>query len=195
MLGLYVSDHPLLGLGGALAAAVTHSILDLWDVVDQSQVTAGGIVTGLTRRYTKNGEPMLFFRLEDMEAGIEVACFPKLVAEAGPLIREDAVITVSGRLDHRGDSVKLVAAQVRELRAIPAVRIVVDSVALSQQAIERLKGVLSNHPGPTEVHLHISTDTAGRIPTVVRLGDDYRVETTGSLLAEIRELFGPRALI
>jgi DNA polymerase-3 subunit alpha len=100
MLGLFISDHPLLSMTSTLRAAGVTPILGLWDMADGSNVTIGGVISGVTRRYTKNGDPMLFFRLEDLESGVEVACFPKTVAQYAPMVAEDGIVLISGRLDH-----------------------------------------------------------------------------------------------
>jgi DNA polymerase-3 subunit alpha len=194
MLGLYVSDHPLLGLEGALRPLVTCAVPDLWEMEDGTTVTIAGTVGTITRRVTRNGEPMVFFQLEDLEGTIEVVCFPRTVAEAGPLIREDAIVVVSGRLDHRGDELKLVAQQVREpdLRVDDSVRVQVSATALSPDGVRKLKEVLVNHPGEAPVFLHMVGEGGHK---VVRLGDEHRVEPRTALYAELRELFGPRAVL
>ena len=72
----------------------------------------GGVVTELVRRYTKRGELMATFVLEDLRASIEVFVFPKVMAEFGALLADDAVVVVKGRLDIRDDQVKLVCMEV-----------------------------------------------------------------------------------
>ena len=112
MLGLYVSDHPLLGVERALQTMCTTTIPGLWEQEDKSRVTIGGIVGSITRRYTKAGDPMLFFTFEDLQGSTEVVCFPRVVAEYGPFVREDAVLIITGRVDHRGDEVKFIGQEI-----------------------------------------------------------------------------------
>lgn len=137
---------------------------------------------------------MIFFELEDLEGGVEVVCFPRTVAEVGPLVREDVILVVSGRLDHRGDDVKVVAAAITEpdLRPDGALRIKVAASALSQTLITRLKAVLHNHPGGAPVFLHMTNESGDM--KILRLGDDFRVEPRSALYAELKELLGSRAL-
>ncbi|HJQ76828.1 MAG TPA: DNA polymerase III subunit alpha [Acidimicrobiia bacterium] len=194
MLGLYVSDHPLLTVGAALAASTTTTIPDLPEMSDRAPVTIGGIVASITRRWTKNGDPMLFFQLEDLEASVEVIVFPKTVHDFGPLVVEDAVLVVSGNLDHRGDDVKVVAREIRELaiRDDSAVRLAVTASRLTPEVVSGLKGILRNHPGSATVFLNLSDDGDTK---VLRLGDDHRVEPRSALFAELKELLGPRAIL
>jgi DNA polymerase-3 subunit alpha len=194
MLGLYVSDHPLLGVEKTLEQLCSATIPGLWDLEDKSRATIGGIVSGITRRYTKAGDPMYFFAFEDLMGSTEVVCFPRTVAEYGPLVREDAVLVVSGRVDHRGDDVKFIAQEVREpnLETADFVRLRVPATRLSRNMVGRLKSALSNHPGPASVYLHMVSDGGER---VIRLGEEHRVEPRSALFAELRELLGPSAIL
>ena len=194
MLGLYVSDHPLLSVGASLAAATTTTIAQLEELTDRSSVTVGGIVGGITRRWTKNGDPMLFFQLEDLEGSVEVIVFPKTVHEFGPVVVEDAVVVVSGHLDHRGDDVKVVARELRELavRDDSSVRLAVTAQRLTPEVVSTLKSILKNHPGSAAVFLDLSDN--GDTKTL-KLGDDHRVEPRSALFAELKELLGPKAIV
>jgi len=194
MLGLYVSDHPLRGVESAIRSASSASISSLMDQGDNTTVTIGGLVGPITRRMTRKGEPMVFFELEDLEGSVEVMCFPRTVAEYGPLVREDAILVVTGSLDHRGDSVKIRANTLREidLTIDATVRLEVPAQMLSPENVQRLKEVLTNHPGKAPVVLHMTTGDGHK---VLRLDDNHRVEPRSALYAEIRELFGQRSVI
>ena len=193
MLGLYVSDHPLLGVEKALSMMCTTTLPGLWEREDKSQATIGGIISGITRRYTRGGDPMLFFILEDLQGSTEVVAFPRTVAEYGPFVREDAVVVVTGRVDHRGDEVKFIAQEIREpeLSEEAMIRLRVPASRLSKNMVDRLRGVIANHPGSASVYLHM---VSGGTEKVIRLGDDHRVEPRTALFAELRELLGPSAV-
>jgi len=194
MLGLYVSDHPLFGVVAALRAMASASIAGLEELADGTAVTVGGIVASVTRRYTRNGELMLYFQLEDLEGSVEAVAFPRTVAETGPIIRDDAVLVVAGRVDQRGDGVKLIVQRVTEptLDREVAVRLKVAAPRMSVGLVDRLKGILSNHPGTAPVFLHL---VGGEKDTVVRLGAEHTVEPRTALYAELRELLGGDAVL
>jgi DNA polymerase-3 subunit alpha len=177
-----------------LAAATTTTISELDDLSDRSSVTLGGLVGAITRRWTKNGDPMLFFQLEDLERSVEVIAFPKTVHDFGPLIVEDAVLVVSGHLDHRGDDVKVVAREIKELaiRDDSIVRLAVAAQRLTPEVVSSLKNILKNHPGGATVFLNLSDHGNTK---VLRLGDDHKVEPRSALFAELKELLGPRAIL
>ncbi|MEE9183962.1 MAG: DNA polymerase III subunit alpha [Acidimicrobiia bacterium] len=194
MLGLFISDHPLLGVKDALQRLVSAQVAELWEMKDKTEVTVGGMVASVTRRYTRNGDPMIFFELEDLEASVEVILFPRTVAEVGPLVREDAILIVNGRLDHRGDEVKVVAARLAEpdLRTDEALKVRVPAAVLSQTMVNKLKAVLANHPGVAPVFLHMTNEKGET--KVLRLGEEFRVEPRSALYAELKELLGAKAL-
>ena len=194
MLGLYVSDHPLLSLGAALAAATSTSIAELGDLSDRSSLSVGGIVGSITRRWTKKGDPMLFFQLEDLEGSVECIAFPKTVHDYGPLIVEDAILVISGHLDHRGDDVKVVARELKELeiRDDSTIRLTIPAGRLTPETVNSLKTILKNHPGSASVYLHMTDDGDTK---VLKLSDAHKVEPRSALFAELKELLGPKAIL
>ena len=117
MLGLYVSDHPLMGYEAALARHTDCTLSDMREedpaAGDRSPVrSVGGVVTDLRRSYTKKGDLMARFVLEDLQAAMEVFVFPKTMAEYGSLIENDAILVVRGRLDTREEEPKIVCMEV-----------------------------------------------------------------------------------
>ena len=73
---------------------------------------SGGVVTDLRRTYTKKGDLMARFVLEDLQAAMEVFVFPKTMADYGALIENDAILVVRGRLDTREEEPKIVCMEV-----------------------------------------------------------------------------------
>ena len=57
-----------------------------------SCASVGGIVTALNRKYTKRGDLMATFVLEDLGAALEVMVFPKTMAQFGHLLDDDAIV-------------------------------------------------------------------------------------------------------
>ena len=58
MLGLYVSDHPLLGVEAALRRKVDCPIAEVGEREEGSMFVLGGLITGLARKFTKKGDQM-----------------------------------------------------------------------------------------------------------------------------------------
>ena len=197
MLGLYVSDHPLDGLDRALAQHATTTVSGLAALPDGERVRVGGIVSGITRRYTSSGEQMAYFNIEDLDKTVEVVAFPKTLSSVGELLEEDAIMVVEGRLNNPGDEVKVRAYRITRPKLIPDsdLRLHLEPyAALTDQAafteaLRELRQVLSNHPGPAPVFIDLA---AGERRKVYRL--DEKVELSSSLYAEVKGIFGEAAL-
>ena len=194
MLGLYVSDHPLFGVASQLRALARQPISTLDEVSDGTTVMVGGLVAWVNRRYTRSGELMLYFGLEDLEAAVEVVCFPRTVADKGGLIRDDAILVVRARVDQRGDDLKLVALDLSEpdLAQEQAVRLRIRASAMSADLVDRLRNVLADHPGKVPVFTHLESTEGTK---VVRLGAQHTVEPRAALYADLRALLGADAVL
>ena len=192
MLGLYVSDHPLFGSEAALRRKVEQSIADLAELPDGATVHVGGVVTGLTRKFTKKGDQMAVFVLEDLEANIEVTLFPRTLQEHGHKLGDDIVVAVKGRLDRRDEArVNLICQSVEVLQGLdvgpaPPLRLRIPATALDELTIQRLKRILRDHPGDSIVILDIGTQ-------VLRLSDEFRVDIDRAV-GELRMAFGHDAV-
>jgi DNA polymerase-3 subunit alpha len=202
MLGLYVSDHPLLGVEHVLAAATDCSLAQLVGSAedetdrggrgDAPVVTVGGILSGVQRKITRQGNTWATAVLEDLEGAIEVLFFPATYAQCMSQVIDDAIVVVRGRLDRREDVPKLVAMEVTtpDVTAGQTGPFVVSMVEgrCVPPVVERLKEVLRTHPGATEVNLRLVT---GNRVKVLRLDDKLRVKPSPSLLADLKQLLGP----
>jgi DNA polymerase III subunit alpha len=204
MLGLYVSDHPLFGIEHILARETDCSLADLMtDDTERSRadrseaqiVRVGGILSGVQRKVTKQGNQWAAAILEDLGGAIEVLFFPQTYQAYAASIAEDAVVVVKGKVDRRDDVPKLIAIDltVPDLSAADSdpARPFVVSMPVARcvpPVVEQLRQVLRTHPGPTEVHLRLR----GRErTTVVRLDDKLRVAASPALIGDLKQLLGP----
>jgi DNA polymerase-3 subunit alpha len=107
LLGLYLTEHPLGDIADQLPSYVTAYTGELAEESDQARVTLGGIIQSSRRVITRAGSTMLVVQLEDLQGSVEVVVFPKVFAETAPAWADDAVVLVSGRVDHRDEEAKL----------------------------------------------------------------------------------------
>ncbi|HEX4015767.1 MAG TPA: DNA polymerase III subunit alpha [Frankiaceae bacterium] len=192
MLGLYVSDHPLLGVEHIIAAGSDATVADLSESCDDGQiVTVGGIVATITRKVTKTGNPWAVVQLEDLDGGVETLFFPQTYAAVSHQLIEDEVVLVKARVDKREEMPRLIAMEliVPDLTQGPRGPLTVSLAAARcvPDLVTRLKGVLSTHPGTTEVRLQLLGPA--RV-TTLRLDDGLRVSVSTSLVADLKELLG-----
>ena len=152
MLGLYVSDHPLMGAEPALRRHVECSIAELADLDDGSMRNVAGVVTALQRKYTKRGDLMATFVLEDLAAAIEVMVFPKTMLQYGELLDADAIVVLKARIDGREDTPKLMAMEITRPEinidgGPPADAARQGAPCSPTTRVEKLRELLRSHPG------------------------------------------------
>jgi DNA polymerase-3 subunit alpha len=225
MLGLYVSDHPLAGVEHLLArrtdtslgalraeaealsapspgitdpgesAAVTVAVPTAAARRDGATVTVGGLLTGLTRKLSRKGDPYAVATLEDLDGSIEVVFWPSTYALVADRLAEDQPLLVTGRLELRDEVFLLKAVDV----TVPDLADV-DSgplwVSLTERQctpsrVDQLKAILLTHPGPTVVHLHLGSPER---MLDLRLSDRFRVALSPSLSGDLKGLLGPACL-
>jgi len=198
MLGLYVSDHPLLGLEHVLSQGTDCTIGQLLldeERPDGSQVTISGLVTSIQRKITKKGDSWAIITLEDLDGGIEVLMFPSVYQLASTYLVEDAIISVRGSLsrDKETPAVRAQEVTVPDLSEGPSGPVVISlpSTRCTPPVVEQLRDVLSTHPGMTEVQLRLMARTS---TTVLRLDERLRVTATPALFADLKHLLGPGCL-
>lgn len=192
MLGLYVSDHPLMGAEAALRKHVDCSISELRESKAGDTRIVGGIVTNLNKRYTKRGDLMATFLLEDLQYNIECWVFPKAMVEWGSLLDNDSIVCIKGRLDDRDDQLKLVVMEVKRPELIldggPPVRLDIPAHRLTDGLVNDIKKLFEDHPGDSPVYITVDS-------SVMRLPADFNVNSSNGLMGELRVLLGPDCFI
>jgi DNA polymerase-3 subunit alpha len=198
MLGLYVSDHPLLGLEHVLSTGTDCTIGQLMldeERADGSPVTISGLVTSVQRKITKRGDAWAMITLEDLDGAIDVLLFPSAYQLASTYLTEDAILTVKGRLSRSKDQPELHGQEVTvpDISDGPSGPVVISlpSTRCTAPVVEQLKDVLATHPGMTEVRLRLMTRETTR---VMRLDERLRVTPSPALFADLKHLLGPGCL-
>ncbi|MBC7248474.1 MAG: DNA polymerase III subunit alpha [Actinobacteria bacterium] len=196
MLGIYVSDHPLMQVKEALEKHVESEIADLAELGDGAVKWIGGIITKKTQRITRKGELMASLALEDLSGRVEVTVFPALYNQYRELLEEDRVICVKakvelGEREEEVTAVRVVALDLAEPRLKRSedcdLYIRLEAEQAEKEMMDRLKDILVRHPGETAVRIELRSDDAIR---VFLLPQEFRVNPDGSLYAEVLSLLG-----
>lgn len=197
MLGLYVSDHPLFGLEHVLSDKADAGIAQLTggEHSDGAVVTIGGIISGLQRKMTKQGNAWAIATVEDLAGSIECMFFPATYQLVSTQLVEDAVVFVKGRLDKREDVPRLVAMelQVPDLSNAGTnapVILTIPALKVTPPMVSRLGEILSHHKGESEVRIRLQGPSK---TTILRL-DRHRVKPDPALFGDLKVLLGPSCL-
>ena len=195
MLGLYVSDHPLLGVEHVLRSGTDMSISELLDDGGHHDqiVTIGGLITSVTRKVTRQGVSWAVVTIEDLEGSIEVLFFSNTYNQYALTLTEDRIVLIRGRVDKREDQVRFTALEMKnaDVSAAPTGPLVI-TLPINQctpPVVDRMKEILRSHPGKREVHLHL--DENG-MRTVMKL--DTLITSSPSLSADLKSILGPNCL-
>jgi DNA polymerase-3 subunit alpha len=196
MLGLYVSDHPLLGVEHILRSNTDMSISALLDDggVQEGFVTIGGLITGISRKVSRQGSSWAIVTIEDLEGALEVLFFANTYNQYALTLIEDRVVTIRGRVDRREDQVRFSALEMSSLDItsgpVGPLLISLPIASCTPPIVERIKEILRSHPGKREVHLQIN-DTG----TMTMMKIDALVTSSPSLSADLKSILGPDCLV
>ncbi|MCQ4626634.1 DNA polymerase III subunit alpha [Corynebacterium sp. CCUG 65737] len=201
MLGLYVSGHPLDGFEEAIDVQTDTPLPKILEgeMRHGDEVTIGGIISGVDRRYSKkDGSPWAIVTLEDHHgAQVEVLLFNKVYALVAPQIVEDNIILVKAHVSIRDDRMSLFGDDVKVPELGPGngaglpLRLTLKTEQCTMDNIRKLKQVLSNNPGDSDVYLNLVNGDQSQL---MILGDHLRVERSGSLMGDLKAAMGAGVL-
>ncbi len=197
VLGFYVSGHPMSGFETVIRRLADTTVTELSERAEGDFSAVGGVVTQLKPRYTRKGDLMATFQLEDLAGSIEVVMFPRVMAEHGDKLADDEVVVVRGRVSTRDEDTRIYAndihvvqSRARDHDAPPALKVRLTPEHHRTQLIGDLKDLLLAHPGRSPVQLHL-----GESRRVARLPADYAVDIENGIMAELREILGRDAIV
>ncbi len=122
VLGFYVSSHPLDLCRDEMDRFTTCTIADAKDMRGKTPIVVGGILAKPRQRVTRGGKKMAIVAIDDGTGAIDSFAFPEAYAIASPLIEEDRIVFIQGKIDRRREEPNLI----------------IDKIVPVEQAAERL---------------------------------------------------------
>ena len=197
MLGLYVSGHPLDGFEEAIDAQTDTQLTTILsgEMRNGAEVTIGGLISSVDRRYSKkDGSPWAIVTLEDHHgAQVDVLLFNKVYALVAPQIVEDNIILVKAHVSIRDERMSLFGDDVKVPELGPGngaglpLRLTMRTDQCTVENIAKLKHVLVNNPGDSDVYLNLVN---GDYSQMMVLGDHLRVNRSASLMGDLKATLG-----
>lgn len=217
LLGLYVSDHPLNRHQDILKSDSLWPIGDLSSLQKNQKVYLGGIIAGVEKKVTRKNQLMAFVELEDLTGSVQVAVFPKTYEKVAPLVREDKIVIVSGKLEFEEPFIKdededenvelipkIIADDIKELNRqnLPGSRKYVKveekksscklkgvhiRIENNGSNLEKLRQIITNSPGEESLYLHVCT---GAKVNVLKVDNRYFVHSAEKIKKDVENLLG-----
>ena len=189
--------------------AATGASRTRYKVPEGRSIRLAGMVTGLSKKNTKNGDAMAVFTLEDMEGEVSCVVFPKLYKEcaaalAGQVDAEtgetsgNVFVKIAGKLERsdRGDQV--ICSNVEPLilndesNRAKVVEINIPSRMLSRARMDQLGSIFGRYRGMDRVELRVE----GVSGETMRMELPSRIDAHNMvLLAEVADLFDRSATV
>lgn len=200
VIGVYVSGHPFESFAHHFKDCTfnTGMLLDFEEdeetgyrtyasVQDNQSVTMGGIISAVRKHSTKSGTFMAFVTVEDLYGSIDCVAFPRVYEKIRALLRQDVVVSVSGKLDVQPDKLPVIKLETlkefvppEEKSAAPAAEsgervLWVDARSLSGEDFDELVEMMEGY--------------AGNVKTKILYGGkrfEYSVNLSKAFMAELR---------
>ena len=194
---IYVSEHPLAPYEGTLRRMSRY---DMGTLSEQTKEIKNGVFVGMisnvATKLTKRGTKMATFTLEDTTGSIECICFK--YDDFAEVIQEDVIAKIKGKFESgdRGNQImafELEALELNEEDARPShLELRVPSRSFDQNRSAHLSRILNSYPGRDGVVLFVQQADGRRFRAELPVSVDAQSTV---LKAEIRDLFGPEAMI
>lgn len=124
VLGVYVSGHPFERYSAYFKDASFHCGM-LADYEEDEETgdrtyhqirsgqpaTMGGIVSNIKKIMTKAGAMMAFVTVEDLYGNVDCILFPKTYEKVKPFLKQDAVVSVVGKIDVSPDKLPVILTE------------------------------------------------------------------------------------
>ena len=194
---IYVSEHPLAPFEGTLRRMSRY---DMGMLSEQTKEIRNGVFVGMISnvvvKMTKAQKKYATFTLEDTTGSCECICFK--YDDFAKVIQEDVIAKIKGKFESgdRGNQImafELEALELNEEDARPShLELRVPSRSFDQNRSAHLSRILNSYPGRDGVVLFVQQADGRRFRAELPVSVDAQSTV---LKAEIRDLFGPEAMI
>lgn len=193
ILGMRLSFNPLDQYEELLGQLAMCGVGELGEMDHGRGVVIGGEVVAVRPIITRNGKSMAQVEVEDASGSVRCVVFPDAWQEYGNLLREDAIVFVSGGVDRANDQVGVI---VREVIAVEDARekltqsviVRIERTGLDAKMLDGLHALCERHRGPCPLMLEIQIPD--RKPVLIRASRALGVRPSEAFDYEVGELLG-----
>jgi len=196
-LGFYITGHPLHGYADKLKFVTNVNSTSIGTKQDKDTITIAGVISTLTERLTKKKDIMCNIVLEDLQGSVTIIFWADVYKRFYELLHADEPVVISGTIDVGDESLKIIAQDVIPLikaleNPYKQVRFMIDAERVSPENIKSLYDTIKKYNGKYEGYIHILN---GKSETIVRLGEQTRIDICDRLQREADGILGEGATI
>ena len=195
VIGIYASGHPLQAQEQKWRKHITNMSIDFTEpeegeeskVPDKSKVAVGGIISAITKKFTKTGQQMAFITLEDLVGTVEVVVFPRQFERSRMLMEEGQKIFVKGEAKIAENSAgKVLANSIVSFDRVPSELWIAFKDKEEYMAKEKeLLETLLLHKGGDKVMIALAKERQQKALPI-----EYRVDANNQFIEELKKTYG-----
>lgn len=186
LLGFYITSHPLKRVFNRLKLLTTHTLNELGDIPDGSNVIVGGLAAGIERKLTKMNKLLCILKLEDLLGTREVVIYGETLEKIPvEVLIPQNLLLVKAKTKKNDEGLSLMCNSIRLISDASLV-----SVSFSTEQnfadLHRLKDILNMHKGEDPVMLNFPR---GKKNHSILVGSQFWVSASNKLADDIRANF------
>ena len=195
VIGIYASGHPLSDMEEKWKRVITNMSLDFavpeegesYKIKDKSRGTVGGIITTVTRKFTKRGDQMAFLTLEDLVGTVEIVVFPRQFDKYREILMEGRKIFITGEADIQENAPgKVKASEIKEFVQVPSeLWIAFKDKEAYIAGEQKLISLLSENKGNDRVMIALAKERQRKM-----MPAQYRVDANKNFVEKLKEIYG-----
>jgi len=179
VLGLYVTNHPLVDFAEKIHFYSTATSTDLRDKVQNTDVIMGGIISRVRFIVTKNGRAagarMAMFSLEDLHGTVDGVIFPDALAQFEYLMQKDQMVFIRGRVDHRRGESSIIVSELYDMACAEeflagVVYVQLTTETIQAESLETFKSLCHSHRGKCPVYVAVETQDQMQVLIQIEAG-------------------------
>ncbi len=191
VLGFYLSEHPLQGLGNLFKIWTTCDVAGLKTQEPKKRVVLAGLIVTFKEFITKKGTRMAFAQLEDLSATVELVIFPDTYAKTEVALKSDLPVLIGGTLERDGDACKILVDRVGVLENVlkKSKQMVFKLDPSMQSHLLNLSNLMRKFPGPTGVEFEIDLQDLKKTVTL-GVTEPAGISPSNEFFEDLHGLFG-----
>ena len=196
-LGLYMSGHPMSRYRKEAAKYADTATRGCHERENEDRVKVAGVVEAYKERVTRGGTRMASFFLEDLEGRIESIVYSNRLENVKETLTSGKPVLVTGHIRVQDGGINETpriivdkAETLSDVRGTQTSEILLNMNAAGyrDRDIDRLRDIISRHPGRCAVTLKIHVANDGVVH--ISLPDECRSNPTDQFLYEVKQLLG-----